>query len=817
MKTRQCINSIAAGFVLIGLQFCISVVAAETIEPRNPLRLWYRQPAVKWTEALPVGCGKLGAMVFGGTVDERIQFNEDTLWTGKPHDYVHAGAAGHLDEIRKLIDTGADAKVVEDLIRSQFLSLPIRQKSFQPFGDIYMHFGGHDKVEKYERELNLSEGISRVRYQVGDLRYLRETFASYPDQVIVVRISCDKPGNISCDIKLNSPHKYSQTTFESENAQLGYLKLTGQVQDLYYYLWRQILFSSKPLNPLDSDNHQTDGLKFEARLKIVPTNGKMSCVDNLVSVQNADSLVLILAAGTSFKSFQDVTGVPEKRVQSVLAGVAGKAVDQIRKDHIADHQNLFGRMQLDLGTNESATLPTDERLKKIKTDGLASDPALAALEFQYGRYLLIASSRAGSEPATLQGRWNDLLDPPWESKYTTNINLEMNYWPAEVANLSECTVPLFDMIDGLRVTGHRVAKEHYNARGWVLHHNTDIWRAASPINNIDGQWPTGGAWLCWHLWEHYQFTGDKQFLAQRAWPAMKECSMFFLDFLVKDEKTGWLISTPSHSPEQGGSVAGPSMDHQLIRSVFDNTLEAASILGIDDPTITQIKNARKNLAPDQIGKHGQLQEWLTDIDKPNNKHRHMSPLWCLYPGTQYTMLDPDPKMFNAAKLLLQWRGDGSTGWSFAWRMPLWARAGDGEIAFKQLDGMMMRRTLPNMFDLCGPFQIDGNFGVAAGIAECLLQSHVRLGVDKIPVIQLLPALPSAWPTGHVSGLCARGGFEIDMTWDRGKLTSATVHSKIGSSCEIRLGNEKIQLLNTVADGEYLLNGDLKSMQLVPVK
>jgi len=732
----------------------------------DSLRLWYAQPAAKWEEALPIGNGHMGAMIFGGTTDERIQFNEDTLWTGKPHDYVRPGAADHLAEIQKLVFEGKD-KEAAPIIRQYFLSDPIRQKAYQPFGDIHLHFPGDENVTDYRRQLDLDSAIARVTYKVNNITYTREAFANYPARAIVIQISADQPGKVSLTVRMTSPHRTATTQSLGSDT----ISMTGQV--------------------LDPTNNDEPGLKFESRLRVIPSNGTAKISADQATIENADAITLVLVAATSYVNFQDISADPAIRCRDDMATTGRKSFNELRSEHVADYQNLFHRVQLNLGQSKTNDQSTDQRVKQLKTGSLNDDHALATLFFQYGRYLLISSSRPGSQPANLQGIWNELLNPPWESKYTTNINLEMNYWPAEVTNLSDCANPLFDLIDDLRISGSRTAREQYKARGWVLNHNTDHWRGTAPINNIDGVWPTGGAWLCYHPWEHYLFTRDRVFLAKRAYPAMHEACLFFVDTLVKDPRTGYLVSNPSFSPEQGSTCAGPAMDMQLIRALFDSTLEAENILGIEtDPSI-DLKTLRSRLAPDKIGKHGQLQEWQDDIDKENNNHRHMSPLWGLYPGAQFT--PSNPEIFNATKVLLKWRGDGSTGWSYAWRIPLWARAYDGDFAYRQLSLQLTKRTLPNLFDLCGPFQIDGNFGACAGIAEMLLQSHLRDDKTKAPIIELLPALPNAWPDGSVTGLCARGGFEIDMSWNNGKLTRATLRSKIGGACTIRYAGQSMNI------------------------
>jgi alpha-L-fucosidase 2 len=758
------------------LLLTLAAVGNARGEKIPPPVLWFEQPAAQWTDALPIGNGRMGAMVFGGVPDERIQFNEDTLWKGHPHDYVRAGAQDHLAEIRQLVFAGK-AKEAADVVRKYFLSDPVRQKAYQPFGDLHFHFIGCTNATDYRRELDLDSAIARVTYDADGVSYRRDAFASYPDQVIVLRFTADQPGHIGFTLRMDSPQTDSRTRAISPDT----LALTGQVE--------------------------TGGLRFESRVRVVADGGQISTNGNSLTVSNANSATVLLAAATSFKDFQDISGNPDARCLNDLARLDHRSYESLLASHLADYRSLFQRVTFNLGHTDRAKLPTDKRLESVKTYGLEGDPALAALYFQYGRYLLISSSRPGGQPANLQGLWNEDLNPPWESKWTLNINCEMNYWPAELANLSECAQPLFAMIDDLVISGGRTAREQYGCGGWVVHHNTDLWRGTAPINNVDGVWPTGGAWLCYHLWEHYLFTGDKAFLA-RAYPDMKSASQFFVDFLIRDPKTGWRVTSPSYSPEQGTLCYGPTMDNQLIRALFNSTIAAANILGTDKEFAAKLAEVRDQLPPNQVGKYGQLQEWIDDIDKPDNNHRHLSPLWALYPGADIS--PADPKIWNAARLLLKWRGDGSTGWSYAWRIPLWARVDDAEFAWRQLNLLFQRRTLPNLFDLCGPFQIDGNFGATAGMIELLLQSQWTEMHDGHPVriVQLLPALPKEWPSGSISGICARDGFVVDLAWDNGRLTRALIHSKLGCPCLLRCGGNEIEL-QTRAGGTYAFDGQLK--------
>lgn len=766
----------------------LSIVLGQSAIASDPsLSLWYKQPAQKWVEALPIGNGRMGGMLFGGVTNEHLQFNENTLWTGHPHEYQHEGAAKFLPQIRQLLWDGKQ-KEAEDLAMKEFMSVPLRQKAYQPLGDVWLLFPDHTNAINYRRELDLNSAVAKVSYEAGGVTYEREIFASYRDQAIVWRISASKPGKLNFTAALNSPHAAARVVTRGSNQ----LVLHGKVEE--------------------------GGLDFESQLQIATDGGKVLSSGTNIIVTGANSATIVLAAATSFKNYKDISADPAARCEAVLKAVGHKSFEALLKAHLADHQQLFRRVQFDLGNTESAGLPTDERLKKVAK---GPDPNLAALYFNFGRYLLIASSRPGSQPANLQGLWNDQMKPPWDSKWTVNINTEMNYWSAEVCNLSECHEPLFDMIGECAETGRKTAEAHYAANGWVLHHNTDIWRGTAPINAANhGTWVTGGAWLCHHLWEHYLFTGDKDFLRKRAYPLMKGAATFFADYLVKDPKTGLLVSGPSNSPEQGGMVMGPTMDHQIIRDLFANTASAAAILGVDKEFASKLTKMRGQIAPNHIGKHGQLQEWLEDKDDPTNTHRHCSHLWGLYPGWEITPRGT-PDLCAAAKQSLIFRGDGGTGWSKAWKINFWARFLDGDHAHKMLVEALAGNTFPNLFDAHPPFQIDGNFGGAAGIAEMLLQSHEletrnsnneTRNKAEIRIIELLPALPRAWPAGSVRGLRALGGFEVDMTWNNGALQSAIVRSLLGNECVVRLG-EKIVSFSTKAGKSYRLDGDLSRTAL----
>jgi len=747
--------------------------------------LWYRQPAAQWVEALPVGNGRLGAMVFGGIEQERIQLNEGTLWAGGPYNPANPEAKAALPEIRRMIAAG-DYEAAQTLVQQHFMAKPMRQAAYQTVGDLLISMAGGDSAREYRRDLDLDTATARTEFVMRSVRYTREIFVSPVDQVLVIRLTAqeekrkDRTASLNLSLGFRSPQQ-SEVRTEGDS-QLILCGVNGEANGI------------------------PGALKFEARLQVATEGGRVVADKGQLHISGASVVTIYLSAATSFRRYDDVSGDPAALNRATLAAAVPQAFEALRARHLAEHQRLYRRVSIDLGHDLAAEqLPTDERVRR---SGNLEDPALAALYFNFGRYLLIGSSRPGTQPANLQGIWNDSLNPPWGSKYTININTEMNYWPAESTNLSECTEPLFAMIEDLSRTGALLAKEHYGVGGWVAHHNTDLWRATGPIDGaVYGMWPTGGAWLCTHLWQHYLYTGDRAFLT-RAYPLLKGSAQFFLETLVEDSRHGWLVTSPSMSPEnnhhQGVStVAGPTMDLGILRDLFDACLASSAILGTDAEFAAKLRATRARLAPFQVGAQGQLQEWLEDWDAaaPEQKHRHVSHLYAFYPGTQIT-LRGTPDLAAAVRQTLETRGDISTGWAIAWRLNLWARLQDGERTHRILRVLLgPERTYPNLFDAHPPFQIDGNFGGTAAIAEMLMQSHMPLdSAGSTPAaepafeIELLPALPKAWPTGRVSGLRARGGFELDLSWKAGRLVAATVRSERGGRTLLRYGSQTHALI-----------------------
>jgi alpha-L-fucosidase 2 len=785
MKMRKIIWAVS----LLVPAFATLTLAAAESEPAAPSRemvLWYRQPAVKWLEALPLGNGLMGAMVFGGTRQERIALNESSFWSGRPHDYNDPEAFKYFPQIRDLVFAGKFQQA-EKLADEHFYGRPAAQQAYQPLGDLVLSFDGIDKADDYYRELDLETGVAKVSYRSGDAIFAREAFVSYPDRVMVVRLTCDKPGRITVQAWLKSPYRHNVS------ARPGKLVMEG--------CWKGPITNNWLIAPVEGK-----GLRFQTVLLALPEGGRSEATDSSLRIRNADAVTFILTAATSFVSYQDIGGDPAAVCAKTLSVVTGADYAMLRRRHEADFRALMSRVHLQVGDPARNSLPIDERLKAFREG--STDPNLEALCFQFGRYLLVSSSRAGGQPANLQGIWNDSISPPWGSKYTININTEMNYWPAEVCNLSECHQPLFDMLKDISLTGAATAKKYYGCNGWVAHHNIDLWRGTAPVDAARfGMWPVGGAWLCQHLWEHYAFTGDQQFLKDY-YPVMKGAAQFLLEVMVEEPRHHWLVTPFSMSPEHGyldssGKLAflspSPTLDVAIIRELFPHCTAASRVLGVDEDFRGKLDAALKRLPPYQINIRGFLQEWIDDW-KPGDQGHNCSPNFTIYPGSSVT-LQSTPELAHA---ILKWMDQRHSrgGWPLAWDICVWARLERGDRVANCLQTLVRNSLAPNLHN-AGANQSDANFGLTAGVAEALLQSHAG-------ELTLLPALPANWTDGSVSGLRARGGFEVDIHWKNGKLQLADIRNRTASTCNVRYGTRSAEL--SLKPGlTARLNGDLSAM------
>jgi alpha-L-fucosidase 2 len=754
--------------------------------------LWYELPAEEWEEALPVGNGRLGAMVFGKHGEERIQLNEETLWSGGPYSTVVKGGAKVLPEIQKLVFEGKPIEA-HKLFGRHLMGNPVEQMKYQCIANLHLFFEDEENVTEYKRWLDLETATTCVEYKAHGVRYRRDILASAPDQAIIVRLTASEPGQISFRAQLRGVRNTAHSNYGND-----------------YFLMDGVGSDGLMINGKSADYLGVEGkLRYRAQLKAVPEGGAMKVKGDELFIDGADAVTLYFVAATNFVNYKNVSGDQVARVTDTFNRIKGKTFREIWDAAVRDYQSYYQRAALNLIQTANSVLPTDKRMQAFET---GKDPSLAALAYNFGRYLLISSSRPGTEAANLQGIWNESQNPMWDSKYTTNINTEMNYWPAESGNLSDCVEPLITLVKELTDQGAQVAREHYGANGWVFHQNTDIWRVAAPMDGPTwGTFTVGGAWLTTHLWEHYLYTLDRDYL-EEVYPVIKGSVEFFMDFLVEHPNGKWLVTNPSNSPENPpkgpgyryfyDEVAGfyyftticygASMDMQILTDLFGYYAEACKILGRDRDYAKKVLAVRARLVPPQIGKDGCLQEWTEDYEQLEDKHRHFSHMYGLYPGNVISA-KRTPQWVDACKAVLEQRGDGGTGFSRAWKMGLWARLYDGERAYKIFKGYIKEQAYPQIFAKCfTPLQVDGTFGVTAGITEMLMQSHEG-------VIDLLPALPEAWSKGSFDGVCARGAFELDMQWTDGRITHVDVLSRKGQTCRI---NPKTEVLVT-ADGKQI--------------